>query len=72
MTKCKHYSVLAWAEPPLEPDENGTLHSEGRCDKGVILNEVHCGGNKEICDIDPEIDPEYEAMRQNSIPVDPE
>jgi len=51
MGTCKHYSIFTWAEPPLEPDENGTHHSEGKCDRGVILNEVYCGGDKDLCDL---------------------
>lgn len=57
MKKCKDYYVFTWAEPPLEPDENGTQYSEGRCKKrkgGVLCfnNGVYCEGDTDCCDID--------------------
>jgi len=51
MTKCKHYEIFTWGEPPLEPDEDGTIHSEGRCKKRTGYNSVCCDGDLDCCEL---------------------
>jgi len=51
MTKCEYYYIFTWAEPPLEPDKNGTKHSEGRCKKRKGYNKVYCEGLSDCCEL---------------------
>lgn len=49
--KCEHFEIFKWAEPPLEPGENGTLCSEERCSRKTGNLATDCGGNKEMCEL---------------------
>ncbi len=51
MSKCKYYNEFTWGEPPLEPDENGTLHTEYECKKAKGYFVACCDGNKENCNL---------------------
>ncbi len=51
MKICEFYKKHTWGEPPLEPDENGTIHTELTCVKVKGFLEVRCEGDIENCDI---------------------
>jgi len=49
--KCKHYHIHKWGEPPLEPNENGTLHTENQCKIKKGNPEVFCNGDLSFCEV---------------------
>ena len=51
MRKCKYYNKYQWAEPPLEPDDNGTLITEYECKNAKGYFVASCEGKKEFCDL---------------------
>jgi len=48
--KCEHYHIHKWGEPPLEPNESGTLHTENQCKIKKGNPEVFCNGDLSFCD----------------------
>ncbi len=50
-TRCIHYDEHTYGEPPLEPDENGTLVTERQCKNASGYFEPMCDGNTEMCDL---------------------
>jgi len=50
--RCKDYEEFTWCEPPLEPGENGTLHTEYRCNKKTGHQATLCEGNIDFCEIE--------------------
>lgn len=51
MEQCKHFKIFEWGEPPLEPDENGTIEREEQCKKRKGYNVVCCGGDTDMCEL---------------------
>ncbi|MCP4394511.1 MAG: hypothetical protein GY804_09640 [Alphaproteobacteria bacterium] len=49
-TVCKHYHIHKWGEPPLEPDENGTIETELQCEIKKGYNLTDCDGDLDLCD----------------------
>ena len=49
--KCDHYKERKWGEPPMEPDENGTLHTERTCAMAKGYFDPLCDGDTELCDL---------------------
>ncbi len=50
--KCPYYNEYTWCDPPLEPDENGTLITEYECKKAERYFIAGCNGDKEECNLE--------------------
>jgi len=48
---CKYYHIHKWGEPPLEPNENGTLYTENQCKIKKGNPEVFCNGDLSFCEV---------------------
>ena len=64
--KCDHYKEFTYGEPPLEPDEDGTLITERRCKKACGYFDPMCDGDTEMCDLpDGLVKPDMPASQMN-------
>lgn len=52
MNRCKYYKIFKWGEPPLEPDENGTIETEHLCSSGNGERWCCCNGDLDLCPIE--------------------
>ena len=50
--KCEHFHIHKWGEPPLEPDENGTIETEPQCKIKKGYNMVLCNGDLDLCELE--------------------
>ena len=53
MYECPFFEKFTWGEPPLEPGENGTVHTEYQCKKapGYYYSNASCDGDLEFCNV---------------------
>jgi hypothetical protein len=48
---CKYFYKHSWGEPPTQPNENGTIEIELRCEIKKGNSITLCSGDLELCEV---------------------